>query len=205
MSKYFILISALLLVGCSASSRQAPAPSAAVLAELGSIAVVPFENYSGNANAGLIVADQLTSELLLNTKLHIIEPEKVRQALAPHAGEMLTAAKVAEVTSATTVVTGTVSEYRYKTGISQKPSIGLTLAVIDTRSGAIIWSANSARASASFFGTTGLSTLTQEICAELVAQFLSHHSTPPTTGDSKAAQTATTTEDDTSTEQRRQR
>lgn len=42
-------------------------------------------------------------------------------------------------------VTGTVSEWRYKSGLDGEPAVGLTLKIIDLENDAVLWSATGAR------------------------------------------------------------
>ncbi len=139
---------------------------------LGQIAVVPFENYSNNPNAGLIVSDQLASELMINTNLNILSPEKVRLLLAPFAGKILTAKKMANIIKSQTIITGTVTEYRYKTGVSQKPAIGMTVYMLNVATNKIIWSANCAKSNNNIFGSNSLGHLTQQQCAKIVQNLI---------------------------------
>lgn len=169
--RLFIMVLTLATVGCT--TRKATPPNAEVMASLGTIAVVPFENYSDNANAGLIVSDQLANELMVSSSLDIVDPETVRLALAPHAGEVWSAGKIAKLLKVPTVITGTVTEYRYKSGVSQQPVIGFTLYLIDAKSGKVLWSANTAKGSSAFFDRSGLGSLTQDRCAEMVEKLLS--------------------------------
>ena len=89
--RWCIALLCIFSVGCA--TRRAQPPSSLVLANLGVVAVIPFENYSSNANAGLIIQDQLANELMVSSGLTIMDPEKIRLALAPHAGDILTAKK----------------------------------------------------------------------------------------------------------------
>lgn len=42
-------------------------------------------------------------------------------------------------------ITGTVTEWRYKSGVDGEPAVGLTLQLIEVRSGEVVWSATGAR------------------------------------------------------------
>lgn len=42
-------------------------------------------------------------------------------------------------------VTGTVSEWRYKSGLDGEPAVGVTLKIVDVQNGEVLWSATGAR------------------------------------------------------------
>ena len=63
--------------------------------------------------------------------------------------------KVARASGARYGVTGTVNEWRYKTGLDGEPAVGLTLQLIDVASGDILWTASGAKTGWGFANVSG--------------------------------------------------
>ena len=83
-------------------------------------------------------------------------PRRYRQALA-----------WAQSRGAEFGVTGTIEEWRYKSGLDGEPAAGISLRVIDIRSGDILWSASAAR---SGWSRESLSGNAQKVMRKLVDQ-----------------------------------
>jgi len=64
------------------------------------------------------------------------------------------------------VVTGTVTEWRYRVGVDGEPAVGLALQVIDLSTGRTLWSGTGAR---SGFSREALSAVAQKLVRDLVA------------------------------------
>ena len=173
MFKHFSFVFILCVIGVGCSTHRSEPLNLDALKDIGKIGVVPFENYSSNANAGLILSDQLANELMVSSKLDIVNPEAIRSALAPHAGKIWTAQKIGKLLKVDTVITGTVTEYRYKNGISQEPVISLTVYMVRVKDGKVIWSANTSKGDSSIFEGSGLGALAQNRCAMIVKELLS--------------------------------
>lgn len=62
-------------------------------------------------------------------------------------------------------ITGTVSEWRYKSGLDGEPAVGITLKIIDLRNGDVLWSATGAR---SGWGRESLAGTGHKVIAGLV-------------------------------------
>lgn len=70
------------------------------------------------------------------------------------------------------VLSGTVTEWRYKVGVDGEPAVGLTLQLLDAGSGQVLWSASGARSAwsrASLAGTA--QTLIETLLAPLAAAY----------------------------------
>lgn len=66
-------------------------------------------------------------------------------------------------------ISGSVEEWRYKSGLDGEPAVGMTLRVVDIESGATAWSASGARSGWSRESLTGNA---QKVIAKLVAPLL---------------------------------
>ena len=62
-------------------------------------------------------------------------------------------------------VTGSVQEWRYKTGLDGEPAVGLTLQVVELPSGRILWTASGAKTG---WGYANVSGTAQKLIAELL-------------------------------------
>jgi len=63
------------------------------------------------------------------------------------------------------IVTGTINEFRYKTGIDGEPAVSITLFVYETKSGKIIWTASASDAGWSY---ESLGTVAQKLLNKLI-------------------------------------
>ncbi|MCX8005251.1 MAG: penicillin-binding protein activator LpoB [Burkholderiaceae bacterium] len=64
------------------------------------------------------------------------------------------------------VITGAVTEWRYKVGVDGEPAVGLTLQVVDVATGRLLWSAAGAR---SGFSREALAGVAQKLVRDLTA------------------------------------
>jgi len=62
-------------------------------------------------------------------------------------------------------VTGSVQEWRYKTGLDGEPAVGLTLQVVELPSGRVLWTASGAKTG---WGYANVSGTAQQLIAELL-------------------------------------
>jgi hypothetical protein len=62
-------------------------------------------------------------------------------------------------------VTGSVQEWRYKTGLDGEPAVGLTLQVVELPSGRVLWTASGAKTG---WGYANVSGTAQKLIAELL-------------------------------------
>ena len=129
-----ILCAALLaLTGCGAGTGSATGAAGLSL----TAAVLPFENLSGDPNAGLIISDNLSSSLSASDAL--IPPATVRQQLGAFEGQYLPPQQIGKMLGADAVITGTVTEYRYVYGAGEQPAVSFNLRVLDSASGAVLF------------------------------------------------------------------
>lgn len=139
------------------------------------IGVVPFQNHSGSPQAGQraaaisgglmrikgasIVSYPLSGSCkkLINCPYNVISWQKAR-AFARANGAQL-------------ILTGTVSEWRYKTGLDGEPSVGITLSLVDTKTGRIVWSGVGSQTGSS---RSGLSVVAQSLLTKVLAPVMVH-------------------------------
>jgi len=67
------------------------------------------------------------------------------------------------------VLQGSVTEYRYKPGLSETPAVGLTARLVEVTSGEVVWTASYARVGTSWFREDGLARVAQQVTHEMAA------------------------------------
>lgn len=63
-------------------------------------------------------------------------------------------------------ITGSIQEWRYKSGVEREPAVGLSLRVLDIATGEVLWSASGAR---SGWGREPISGTAQKLLSEILA------------------------------------
>lgn len=135
---------ALTVSGCQQPAAQEELKSeVTVVVEQGpimpSLAVIPFENYSTDPNAGLVLMSSLQGALA-ERKAPVLTPGEVKEKLKDYDGSFLSPQKLGEVLKVDAIVCGDVNEYRYVYGTGEQPSLTYNVRVIDVKSGEAIWS-----------------------------------------------------------------
>jgi TolB-like protein len=166
---YLLALSAFLAgaTGCTVVDRvRTAAPP-----ELGARwALLPIANHTETPQAGLR-AEAITETVLRS--LGVKELERYPAALNPEtllepAERKLADAALAWAKSkdARYALTGSVEEWRYKVGVDGEPAVGITVSVIDLRSGAVVYSASGGK---SGWSREALSAVAQKLLRELLA------------------------------------
>lgn len=133
------------------------------------LAVMPFHGVSEARGSGMIVSDVLANQLYALGKYAVVTPEVVAQRLADRDSELLSPGEAGSLVGAPYILTGRVTEYTYKSGVGETPVIGVTARLIDTSSGAVLWSATrTGTGGGNWFQEDSLSRLTVITCKDLV-------------------------------------
>ncbi len=163
-----------LLAGCASSTiRTTPAPQ---LAADATWVVAPLANNTATPYAGeramRITAALLAHHFQGSTVLAMpeqpnpsglpidsgsVSPERVHAFAAQHQAQY--------------VVSGSVDEWHYKTGLDGQPAVGFTLSVTDEKTGRVVWTG---AASASGGSREGVAVLAQETLNGMVGR-IAHH------------------------------
>lgn len=176
------ILLAISLAGCSSGSRLYVNPEAD-MTFYKRVAVVPFDNLTGERYASERVARALITELVMTNRFEVVEPGEYITALDKIGGEpnvegkfdseKLRAAAVS--VQATGLLRGSVSEYRMqRVGMSDAPVVTFDVSMYDVATGKLVWQSSiTRRGKARFpiFGGTGTRTfglLVQQACEDLV-------------------------------------
>lgn len=116
------------------------------------VAILPFNNFSGQEDAGKQVSNAFLVELLKKPYFRVIEPgqvdltmrrERIRSA---DQIDVKTAQLLRDSLHADYILIGAVNEYSYiKSGEKEVPLVGFTVRLLDTSNGTIVWAANHSR------------------------------------------------------------
>lgn len=127
------------LAGCSTTDRG----SAPALQRQATWAVLPFENHTETPMAGQ------RAEAIAEALLHAKGVGEVKRYAGPAQQDTLFGApggagaesslNWARDLGAAYALTGTVDEWRYKVGVDGEPAAGVTLRIIDVKTGATLW------------------------------------------------------------------
>ena len=140
------LAMSVLALGACSSIRQTAAPALGVQ---DSIAVVPMVNYTETPAAGGNAAAIAAGVLRTNgwSDVRIAPADESSSAMFDTAQREKGEKKLAWAREQHVkyVLSGAVEEWRYKTGVDGEPVAGVTLELIDTASGRVVWSATGTR------------------------------------------------------------
>jgi curli biogenesis system outer membrane secretion channel CsgG len=116
------------------------------------IAILPFNNYSGQEDAGKQVSNMFLVEFLKKPYFNVLEPGEVDRIMREErirSSEQIdfAAAKVfKDRLAADYILIGAVNEFGYLTrGEREVPLIGFSVRLLDTGTGQIVWAANHSR------------------------------------------------------------
>lgn len=159
-----VIITMCLLVSCSSYHI----PESPKLSINKTWILMPFNNLSGAPLAAEQVEELIATVLEIEgIKLKMYQATEINainNALDP--GLRLKKAKEwALDQSATYIVTGSISEWRYKSGLDAEPSVGIILKVLNGKNNEVLWRATGAR---SGWGRENLALTGMKVLDELV-------------------------------------
>ncbi|WP_320174879.1 GNA1162 family protein [Maridesulfovibrio sp.] len=178
MKKSFFttLIFILFLAGCSGTYMKDYVQPNGVASEARHAAVLPLVNLTNTPNAGRMVGDLLTTELYASTKFDLMETTEMLKRIKGDEDDLefvmedVVAQKLGSKLGVDTVIYGSVTEYQYKRGVNQSPTVGINLRMVDVSSGNVLWASSSSKSGGCFFGCTeSLNSVAQETLADMVA------------------------------------
>ena len=154
----------LLLAGCATTDRT----SSPVLEKNAKWALLPMENHTETPQASLRM--EAITETLFRVKgamsLEKYPSSLTQDSLFEPADAKAVEAAIAwaQQTGARYAVTGSVNEWRYKTGVDGEPAVGFTIKIIDLQTRQVIWDAAGARTG---WGREAVSAIAQKLLEDL--------------------------------------
>jgi len=167
-----LVAAALTACGCATAVQEWVKPGAG---RVDRVAVLAFENQTSSLRAGQSAADLLVTELLATGAMAVMDPSEVgdllrRENLDPaDAGRLPSAQRIGRLLQVSHVLQGSVTEYRYKPGLSETPAVGVTARLVDVASGDVVWSASHARLGSSWIREDGLARVAQQVAHDMAA------------------------------------
>lgn len=180
----------LVLSGCMSSligrnDRPFTAPEA-MLPRGSSVAVMPFENMTGNPNAGDIVAELAATELYRKGAFTVLEPTRVRNQLAQldsakeRATDIIYASaarkvpqdlkKVGQTLGVAGVLVGTVSEFGYQDALREEPVVGLTVRLVRASDGTVVWASSGTSLGNNWFSRRSVNETAEDVLADVLGR-----------------------------------
>jgi len=160
--RHSLWLTLLLLAGCSVIQSQEGSP----IPEDGQFAVLPLINLSQTPQAGDQAASVLSAILRAkgseNVTLYL--PDDRNPLLYESSERQQTALATARNDGADYLFTGTVEEWRYKSGLDGEPAVGITLEIRNADDNRVVWSGTSARTG---WGRESLSVAAHKVLDEL--------------------------------------
>ena len=141
-----IMVTAALLAACTGGPTINHSPTPTNVNAHQQWAVLPFENNTEMPHAGEKVSAITTSLLRSRGVRNVVQIQPTsNQKLVTTQGmrqqQVKQALRTARARHIPYAMTGTVNEWRYKAGLDGEPAVGVTLNLIDTRTGRVVWSA----------------------------------------------------------------
>ena len=158
------------LLGCASAVQDWAKPGAARVVR---VAVLPFENQTTSLRAGQTAADLLVCQLLATGAISVMDPSEVADLLrrenldSADAGRLPSAQRLGRLLQVSHVLYGSVTEYRYKPGLSETPAVGITARLVEVASGEVVWTASHARLGSSWFREDGLARVAQRVAHDM--------------------------------------
>lgn len=161
--RHSLWLTVLIIAGCSVIQSQEGTP----IPEDGRFAVLPLINLSQTPQAGDQAASVLAAILRAkgSDEVTLYLPNDLNPLLYESNERQQTALQSARNDDAEYLFSGTVEEWRYKSGLDGEPAVGVTLEVRRADDNRIIWSGTAAR---SGWGRESLSVAAHKVLDELV-------------------------------------
>lgn len=181
-NKLIICSSLLLFCGCGAPvSKGVYFNPLMDFGSLQKVAVLPFKNLTDADAAAERVRDAFMGMLLATEAVYVLPPGEVARAISrvgmrdPSTPSVEDIQKLTNILQVDAFITGTLREYgTVRSGVSSANVVSLSLQMIETEAGKIIWSASSTKGGITamdrLFGAGGepMNTVTEEVINELL-------------------------------------
>jgi len=170
----FVVLSLILVSGCGTVQRTTAVDQVQLNSRARKVVVLPLVNLTSMPNAGRIVGELLSTEIIAQTDFRMLERSEMMEHLASgkieveEVLEKSAAAKVGQSLGVDTVIYGAVTEYRYKKGVDEDPVVGISVKMLDIPETRILWAESVTATGSMYSGRTSLSSLAHMLCADMV-------------------------------------
>ena len=172
----FLIVVFLLYTGCNYSRRFSQKNISQE--SLGKIAVFPFKNHTDSPSAGIALTELFYTELYASEKFDIIPLHTVMDGFQGSLDDVFTSGNVKKIASslnADTVFLASVSEYKYKKGLRERPVVCVNIQLVFAKTGEVLWSQSITREELQFMFYKGsLSLVSQKVCKQIVNKLTKH-------------------------------
>ena len=156
MNKVFSIAFAFILSACSSLELTTSAPLP-IVDEVQSITIFSLDNYTDTPQAGQR-ASNLIEGVLLSKEFNVVN------SIAVKTKSLSDKLRIAGENGSDYLLTGGVSEWRYKTGIDGEPAISLQCKIIEVDTARVVWSKT---ASSNDWGNASIGTTAQEMITSM--------------------------------------
>lgn len=170
---------AILVLLCGCSYQRGSVETTALLDDGRYAAILPLVNLTTHPHAGRIVGDLLTTEMYASSSFRIMESTEMLEILKEEDNDLdrvldrTVARQIGYGLGVDTVVFGSVTEYRYKRGLNEKPVVGINIRMLDVKSGDILAVGSRSETGGCFwFCEDSLNRLAQKVCRDLVRRMV---------------------------------
>jgi hypothetical protein len=169
-----VVLSLILVSGCGTVQRTTAVDQVQLNSRARKVVVLPLVNLTSMPNAGRIVGELLSTEIIAQTDFRMLERSEMMEHLASgkieveEVLEKSAAAKVGQSLGVDTVIYGAVTEYRYKKGVDEDPVVGISVKMLDIPETRILWAESVTATGSMYSGRTSLSSLAHMLCADMV-------------------------------------
>ncbi len=146
------------LAGCAGTSMDVYRDQNMDFGAVHNVAIMPFANLTRESAAAERVRDIFTTMLLATGGVYVIPPGEVARGVAraaignPSAPSTEELVKLGGIIKADAIITGTVKEYgEVRSGTSSANVISLSVQMIETQTGRVVWSASTTRGGIGFW------------------------------------------------------
>ncbi len=171
------MIAGSIMISCSSSRTLTKYDQ--IYSRARQVAVLPLVNLTNYPYAGRIAAELITTQLYAQSKFKLMEKTQMQETLKNQwadQSQMLdrtAAIKVGNKLEVDTVIYGAVTEFRYKRGLDENPVVGISVRMLDVKTGEILWAdSKSEMGGCLWFCHDSLTRLAQQICYDLVEKLV---------------------------------
>jgi polysaccharide biosynthesis protein PelC len=130
--------------------------------------MAPFLNATDHEHAGEALT-QLTGSMLLERGVPLFQTEEILSKTADETATKMEARhqQIARDNKASYLLIGTVHEYRYKSDLSARPAVGITLRLVNVADGRTLWQQSSSKVGRVY---SSLTSTAQQTVRDLVSK-----------------------------------